>query len=168
MSLPDAALRSGCSSSFRPDPAAGGNGGTPNGNNDGAVDGGDALVAGTQIQLVATGSCGHGAASISLIFTSTNGSLWVAEATPTKNFTCRLGGYTVNSSYGLTSMAANGLTTCTAAPMSTAPATGDCASVPDPAGNVWVANADGTVSKMLGMAAPVVTPPVPGRFATAP
>jgi hypothetical protein len=30
--------------------------------------------------------------------------------------------------------------------------------VPDSAGNVWVANTDGTVSQMLGLATPVVTP----------
>lgn len=149
-SLPDAALRSGCSSSFRPEAAPAGNGGTPIANIDGAGD----------------GARGHKAASSSVIRASRNGSLWVAEATPTKNFTCWLGGYTVNSGYELTSMAANGFTTCTAAPMSEGPMTGDCARVPDPSGNAWVATADGTVSK--GLATSVVTPLVPGRFATAP
>lgn len=96
------------------------------------------------------------------------GNLWVAEATPTKNSTYPLSAYTVSSGYTLTAIAANGFTTGTAAPASTAPATGATVAMPDTAGNVWVANTDGTVSQMLGLATPVVAPLVPGKFATAP
>ena len=96
------------------------------------------------------------------------GNLWVAEATPTKNSTYPLTGLTVSTSYGVAAMAANGFTTGTATPSATAPATGAYLAAPDASGNVWVANTDGTVSQVLGMATPVVTPIVPGKFATAP
>jgi len=96
------------------------------------------------------------------------GNLWLAEATPTKNSTYPLTGLYVSSTYTLSAMSANGFTTGTAAPAATAPATGAYLAVPDGAGSVWVANTDGTVSQMLGMATPVVTPIVPGKFATAP
>lgn len=90
------------------------------------------------------------------------GNLWIAEGTPTANSTYPLTGFNVSSSYGLTAMAANGFATGAASGV------GAYTAVPDNAGNVWVLNKDGSVSQMLGIATPIVTPTVPGKFATVP
>lgn len=89
------------------------------------------------------------------------GSLWVANGTPATT-SYPLSGFTVSSSGGLTAMAANGFST--GAPSGT----GAYNAVPDNAGNVWVLNKDGSVSQVLGVATPVVTPMVPGQFCTKP
>lgn len=90
------------------------------------------------------------------------GNLWVAEGTPAANSTYPLSGYTVSSSYNLTAIAVNGFATGAASGV------GAYTAAPDGSGNVWVANKDGSVSQMLGLATPVVTPLVPGKFATQP
>lgn len=47
--------------------------------------------------------------------------------------------------------------------------TGDALdAVPDGSGNVWVANSDGTVSQILGIATPTLMPMVPGTYQTKP
>jgi hypothetical protein len=89
------------------------------------------------------------------------GSLWVANSSPASS-SYPLSGFTVSSSYGLTAMAGNGLST--GAPSGT----GAYNAVPDNAGNVWVLNKDGSVSQLLGVATPVVTPMVSGKFCTKP
>ena len=88
------------------------------------------------------------------------GSLWVANATPTSS-TYPLTGFTISGTT-LTAMAANGFSTGAAS------GTGSYLAVPDGAGNVWVVNKDGSVSQVLGVATPVVTPMVPGKFCTEP
>ena len=89
------------------------------------------------------------------------GSLWVANTTPGSGF-YPLTGVSVGPTYNLTGMSPNGFSTGAASGVGAYMAT------PDASGNVWVANNDGTVSQMLGMATPVATPLVPGKFATTP
>ena len=93
------------------------------------------------------------------------GSLWVANQTPAASTCCTvypLSGITVSLTYSVSGMSSAGFST------GTATGTGAYLAVPDGTGNVWVANTDGSVSQMLGMATPVVTPLVPGSLATAP
>jgi hypothetical protein len=93
------------------------------------------------------------------------GSLWVANQTPAASTCCTvypLSGITVSSTYSISGMSSAGFST------GTATGTGAYLAVPDGTGNVWVANTDCSVSQMLGMATPVVTPLVPGSLATAP
>jgi hypothetical protein len=92
--------------------------------------------------------------------------VWIANATPVT--------VSWGSTSGLTGLTVTG-TSYTAAGMDsnafaagTASGVGAYSAVPDSAGNVWVANTDGTVSQMLGLATPVVTPLVPSKFATTP
>jgi hypothetical protein len=94
------------------------------------------------------------------------GNVWIANATPVT--------VSWGSTSGLTGLTVTG-TSYTAAGMDsnafaagTASGVGAYSAVPDSAGNVWVANTDGTVSQMLGLATPVVTPLVPSKFATTP
>jgi hypothetical protein len=92
-------------------------------------------------------------------------SLWVANQTPAASTCCTvypLSGITVSLTYSVSGMSSAGFST------GTATGTGAYLAVPDASGNVWVANTDGSVSQMLGMATPVVTPMVPGSLATAP
>jgi hypothetical protein len=89
------------------------------------------------------------------------GSLWVANGSPASS-SYPLSGFTVSASGGLTAMASNGLST--GAPSGT----GAYNAVPDGSGNVWVLNKDGSVSQVLGVATPVVTPAAPGEFCTKP
>src|SRR5581483_1815631 len=39
---------------------------------------------------------------------------------------------------------------------------------PDPSGNLWTANTDGTVTELIGLAAPTASPIYPGLFGTMP
>jgi hypothetical protein len=94
------------------------------------------------------------------------GNVWIANATPVTvswGPTSGLTGLTVTgTSYAAAGMDSNAFAADTASGV------GAYTAVPDSAGNVWVANTDGTVSQMLGLATPVVTPLVPGKFATTP
>ena len=92
------------------------------------------------------------------------GNFWVANQTPAASSCCTvypLSGVKVSGT-NVSGMSSAGFTT------GTATGTGAYLAVPDGAGNVWVANTDGSVSQIFGMATPVVTPIVPGKFATAP
>ena len=115
------------------------------------------LVSGTYIGY--SGGITTATAPSSMAFDGA-GSLWVANSTPTSS-TYPLSGFTISGT-SLNAMAANGFSTGAAS------GTGAYLAVPDGAGNVWVVNKDSSVSQVLGIATPVVTPMMPGKFCTEP
>jgi hypothetical protein len=90
------------------------------------------------------------------------GNLWVANA-QYKSGSYPLSGYKTTTAGSVAPLSTNGYTTGVASTTTTAYAV-----APDGCGNVWVANSDGSVSELLGLATPVVTPTLPGYLATKP
>jgi hypothetical protein len=97
------------------------------------------------------------------------GNLWVANLTPAAPGNCctsyGLTGITITggpNSYTASGMSGTGFATGTATNI------GVYLAVPDASGSVWTANADGSVSQVLGIATPQTTPTIPGKFTTKP
>ncbi|HEY4010928.1 MAG TPA: hypothetical protein VGM11_12310 [Acidobacteriaceae bacterium] len=68
---------------------------------------------------------------------------------------------------GVPQIKANGVTT-PASGLSNGTTAGTLSATPDPSGNLWTANKDGTVTQLLGLATPTASPIYPGVLGTKP
>jgi hypothetical protein len=90
------------------------------------------------------------------------GSLWIANNSTASGYYPLTGITVTGSRFTVAAMASNGFPTGASSGATTYAAT------PDGSGNVWVANTDGSMSQILGLATPVATPIFPGQFGVRP